>query len=173
MKGYIYKIYDNTNGNVYYGSTIQKLSCRISSHRANYKKISTRPCKSFEIIKNGDYSYCVVEEVICENKWELCNRERFWIENNECINKVIPNRTKKEYRQKNKEKINEYQKQFRQENKEKFKQYYQNRKEKLKEKIICECGCSITKSGFSQHKKSKKHLLYLDSINAKSEVSKE
>ncbi len=55
--------------------------------------------------KNKDYSYCVVEEVEYENKWELHNRERYYIENFECVNKNIPTRTRKEYDQDNKEKI--------------------------------------------------------------------
>ena len=54
MKGFIYRIYDNTNGNVYYGSTLQKVSQRISEHRSNYKqylKGKHRNGKSFGIIK--------------------------------------------------------------------------------------------------------------------------
>ena len=33
--GYVYKIYDNTNGNAYYGSTKCKLSQRLAKHRSN------------------------------------------------------------------------------------------------------------------------------------------
>ena len=109
MKGFIYKIYDNTNGNVYYGSTIQSLSQRISGHRANYKRwlkgINPTYTKSFDVIKNNDYDYSIVEELECENKYELHNRERFYIENNKCVNKLIPNRTDKEYYIDNKELI--------------------------------------------------------------------
>jgi hypothetical protein len=187
MKGYIYKIYDNTNGNIYYGSTIQNLSCRIASHRRNYKDylLGKREGEqaSYLIIKNNDFSYCVVEEVICENKWELHNRERFWIENNECINKAIPNQTQKEwyeknkeiikekqkiYNENNKEKRNEYAKKWYENNKEKRREYenkwYENNKEKLKENIICDCGCEVMKCNLTRHKKSKKHLLYLNNI---------
>ena len=91
MKGVIYRIYDNTNGNIYYGSTIQSLSNRMASHKMSYKKWikgdKRQSCKSFEIIKNGDYDYNIVEEVEFENKYELHNRERYYIENNECVNK--------------------------------------------------------------------------------------
>jgi hypothetical protein len=38
---------------------------------------------------------------------ELNARERWWIENNECVNKYIPTRTDKEYYEAHKEKIKE------------------------------------------------------------------
>ena len=222
MKGYIYKIYDNTNGNVYYGSTKELVSKRIAKHKAKYncylnKNINTSYCKSYEIIKNNDYSYCVVEEVEYESKWELLNRERYYIENNKCINKFIPNRTSKEYGQDNKEIIAEKNKIYRENNKEiiaekkkiyrennkeilfekrkiycennkeiiaeKSKTYYQNNKEQLQEnikkykeenkeklkeernkKITCECGCVVSKCCLTRHKKSKKHLLFLETL---------
>ena len=63
--------------------------------------------KSFDIIKNGDYDYSIIGEVECESKYELHNRERFYIENNKCVNKCIPNRTDKEYYKGNKDKIRE------------------------------------------------------------------
>jgi len=144
MKGVIYRIYDNTNGNIYYGSTIQSLSNRMASHRSNYKKWikgdKRTSCKSFEIIKNGDYDYNIVEEIECENKYELHNRERYYIENNECVNKLIPNRTKKEYnkqyREDNKDKIKDNKKQYYENNKDKIKekQYYEDNKDKILEK---------------------------------------
>jgi len=139
--GYIYKIYDNTNGNVYYGSTKKHyLSSRIANHRAKYKKYLEGKgyfTKSFDILKNNDYSYSVVEKVEYNDKYELHQKERFYIENNECINKCIPNRTRKEYKEANKEIIKEQNKEYRQNNIEKIKQiekeWYQRNKEKIKE----------------------------------------
>ena len=153
-KGYIYKIYDNTNGNMYYGSTTQTLSMRMCGHRAKYKRFMEKGCgsncRSFEILKNGDYSYSLVEEVEFENKLILRQRERYYIENNDCLNKCIPTRNKqeyyqdnkdknKEYREANKDKIKEYRKQYLEANKEKIKeykkQYREGNKDKIKEKI--------------------------------------
>ena len=82
------------------------------------------PVTSFKIIENGDYYIVLLESVNCTNNDELKARERFHIENNVCVNKVIPGRTDKEYYQANKEKI-----------KEKIKEHYQANKEKIKEKI--------------------------------------
>ena len=79
----------------------------------------------------------------------------------------------KQYYENNKEKIKETHKIYRENNIEKIKKthnkYYQNNKEILKEyrkrhyennkeKIICECGCEITKVSLSRHLKSKKHI---------------
>ena len=52
---------------------------------------------------------------------------------------------------------------------EKQKKYYEERKEIISEqrneKILCDCGCSISKRNISSHKKTKKHL---DLINLNS-----
>jgi len=101
-KSVIYKIYDNTNGDTYYGSTCNELRYRIRQHKCiAYKNDMDNSSKS--IILNGDYSYCVVEEFPCETKHQLHTRERWWIENNNCINKQIPTRTKKEHYETNKD----------------------------------------------------------------------
>ena len=100
----IYRIIDNTNGNVYIGKTDQKyLSDRLSSHKYDYKR--GKNCSSGKIIKNGDYKIELIEETQDES------RERYWILNTECVNKVIPGRnikeSKKNWRDKNKDKIKE------------------------------------------------------------------
>ena len=40
----------------------------------------------------------LVESYPCENKNELHSRERYYIENNNCVNKIIPTRTSKEFK---------------------------------------------------------------------------
>jgi hypothetical protein len=91
--GKIYKIVDNTNGDVYYGSTVKTLQERLSRH------ISSLNCSSRKIIKNNDYNIILIENYPCESEEELKLRERYYIENNECINILIPGRTQKEYQQ--------------------------------------------------------------------------
>ena len=77
----------------------------------------------------------MVERVEFEHKFELHTRERFYIENNECVNKVIPTRTAKEYRDANRDKIVVQKKQYCESNKEKIldqkKQYYEDNKERI------------------------------------------
>ena len=168
MIGYIYKIYDNTNGNIYYGSTKESVSKRMTKHRDSYKKYMEgkgNNVKSFEILKNNDYSYSVVEKVEFNEKFELLQKERYYIENNECINKNIPNRTQKEWTELNKDKLKEY----REQNKEKKNQYDKEYREKNRDTILekkrtyynkikanCpHCGLEMLKANINRHIKRK------------------
>ena len=65
-KGKIYKIVDNTTGNIYIGSTCKPLSARLACHRASYKiYLNTgKPYySSFEILKNNNFDIILIEEV--------------------------------------------------------------------------------------------------------------
>ncbi len=103
----IYKII-NSAGLCYIGSTTQKyLSRRLSCHKYHYerwKKGKMNFMTSFKVIAEGDYKIELVEEVKDNNL--LLTRERFYIENTNCVNKIKPTRTQKEYVEANKEKIN-------------------------------------------------------------------
>jgi len=165
QKSIIYKIYDNTNGNVYYGSTYNLLRVRIQGHRDD-AKIDTKNCASKQIILNGNYSYSMVEPYPCNSKQELHTRERYWIENFDCVNKVVPGRTRKEYYQDNKEQILEYSGEHYTKNKEeicrKSTEYNAKNKEEISKKrsskIVCECGTEISKRNIAAHRKSAKHI---------------
>ena len=140
-KGKIYKIVDNTNGNIYVGSTIQKLCERLRGHRKHYKsylKGEQSFTSSFDIIKNDNYEIILIENCPCNSKEELHREERKYIESIKCVNKVIPTRTDEEYYEDNKEKIKEYNKDYYENNKEQIlerqKEYYKNNKEKILEK---------------------------------------
>jgi len=134
--GKIYKIVNNENDKVYYGSTCAPLYKRMHIHRSKHNK-----CMSKNV--GVDLKQCqiiLVEEIQCENKQQLLMRERWYIENNQCVNKMIPIRTEEEkttyhikHREKNKEKISEQGKKYYEENKEKIKEYRENNKEKIKE----------------------------------------
>lgn len=164
-KSKIYKLYDNTNGDTYYGSTCNELRYRIYQH-----KDATNNTKSKSIILNDDYSYSVVEEFPCETKLELHTRERWWIENNKCVNKCVPTRTHKEWKNDNKEEVNLYSKEYRANNIEKSKEYNKNymkkyniiNKEEIKKKretkILCECGTEIRTDNLKKHKTTAKHI---------------
>ena len=163
----IYKIYDNTNSNVYYGSTYNLLRVRMQGHRTTAK--TNRGCESKQIILNGNYSYSMVEPYPCNSKQELRTRERYWIENYDCVNKRVPGRTKKEWIQLNKENIKEYKAVYYTDNKEELSkkkvEYNSKNKEKIKEKkttkIICECGSEIIHSNTARHIKTAKHAKLL------------
>jgi len=82
-KSKIYKITCNVTGLCYIGSTTQELEDRMKRH----KNIKGNNYKSLEIIKNNDYIYEVIENYPCENKIELRQREQFYIDSIECVNK--------------------------------------------------------------------------------------
>ena len=187
--GKIYRIVCNTTGLTYYGSTCEKtLALRLSHHKNDYNHYLNgikNFITSFEILKNNNYEIILVENFPCNSKDELHSRERYWIESNECVNKYIPTRTNKEYKEQNKEHLQEYYKEYREQNKEqlqenykqwrkenkeeigeKKKQYYNQNKEtileKAKQKYMCVCGCIIGINSKSNHFKSQKHQLYLE-----------
>ncbi len=102
----IYKIVNN-NGLIYIGSTTQKyLSKRLACHKYHFerwKKGKMNFLTSFKVIAEGDYKIELIEEV--KDNGLLLARERFYIENTKCVNKIKPTRTQKEYVEANKGKI--------------------------------------------------------------------
>jgi len=144
--GKIYKIVDNTNDNIYIGSTCDSLKNRLSKHKASYKsflKGLINNIKSFDIMKNNNYKIELLENCDIKTKQELLQRERYYIENNECLNKIVPGRNKKEYYDVNKDKINI----------------------KRNQMIDCECGRKYTIRNKARHLKSTKHQEFIKSNN--------
>tara|TARA_R100000951_G_C2640034_1_gene180617 strand:- start:1318 stop:1911 length:594 start_codon:yes stop_codon:yes gene_type:complete len=188
----IYRIVSNATDKVYIGSTYQALSSRMSGHRKEFKRymngLVTAFCTSYSILEYGDAEIILIENCPCETKEELRARERFHIENNNCVNKNIPGRGKKEYLreyygknkeimnakqreyyEKNKETISTKQREYHEENKEiinaKHREYYEKNKEVISEirneKIVCEfCGCEVRKYNLKRHQRSKKCLTH-------------
>lgn len=121
-KAKIYKLIDNTNDNVYIGSTCNSLKTRLSTHKCSYEMFlfhniksyeinkNGNYIKSFDIIKNGDYKIELLEDCDINTKHELLERERFYIENNECLNKKIEDINYDQYYNDNK--IDHYQKEY-------------------------------------------------------------
>jgi hypothetical protein len=146
MNGKIYKIIDNTNNNIYVGSTCEPtLLKRLNKHKSDYKRYisnGSRYTTSYDILKNNDYNIELLEEVEFNNKYELHVRERHWITNIDCINKYKPNN----YLDKGK---HEYQKEY----KEKHRLIHGIK--------ICECGGKYMFSHKSHHIKTKRHNNYL------------
>jgi len=106
MRGKIYKIIDNTNGNIYIGSTCENLLCRrLQKHKASYKCwlnpiVTQGYMRSFEIIKNDDYRIILIEEYPCDTKEQLHAREQYYIDNTVCVNKNNTYFNKTEYQRK-------------------------------------------------------------------------
>ena len=173
--GKIYTIRSNITPLVYVGSTCQRLlSSRMTGHRRNFKTYKNGKgsyCTSFDIFEVDENCYIELYEYYpCNTELELRKREGEVIRSLDCVNKHIAGRTKKEYREDNKEHISEYFKQYcennKQEKMEYDKQYYENNKERIKakkkEKFECECGSTLRRNDKAKHIKTKKHREYMD-----------
>jgi hypothetical protein len=113
--GKIYKI--SGYGLNYYGSTTESIKRRLARHLSHYSayKIGKRTDRitAFNIFDKGDdYTIELIEHFICPDKKTLLDKENFYITNNECINKCVPNRTPEQlkerqhlYNEKHKEQI--------------------------------------------------------------------
>jgi len=146
--GKIYKIIDNTNVNIYIGSTTQTLNQRLSEHKNKHNRYINNKyhyVTSFEIIKNNNYKIELIKFVIFKDKKKLHQIERFYIENNICVNKTIPTRT-----------VKEYGKEYRNINKDQIE-------ELNKIKYQCECGSSIRIDSKSRHFKTLTHKYLINS----------
>jgi hypothetical protein len=93
--GKIYKLISKNTNKVYYGSTtFVFLSIRLLNHERCYRdyKLGKRGYQSSydSILECGDYKIELVEDVVGTNKKDLLARERYYIENNECVNRVVP-----------------------------------------------------------------------------------
>lgn len=117
--GKIYKIVGS--GLTYYGSTKDTLEVRLGNHKCYNNK-----CSSKQIIDLGDYEMILIELYPCNSRLELETREGYYIKNNECINKVIAGRTKKDYYNNNINKIIEKRKQYYIDNKIKYQNKHKN-----------------------------------------------
>jgi hypothetical protein len=122
--GKIYKLTNSDESLVYIGSTTQPLCERKAGHRATYKrwikaKSGVNYVTSFKLFEanEDDVNIQLIEAYPCNSKEELHARERFYIKQMECINKVVPGRTKKEYREDNKIELCAKEKEYREENK--------------------------------------------------------
>ena len=173
--GKIYKI-ESINGDevdIYIGSTTKIYLChRMAQHKYAYRKYETSgmcKCNSFKIFDKYGLDNCIItllETVKANSKDELLSRESYYIRTLECVNRTIPDRTRKEYIEYNKEAISKYQKVYRENNKDNIMKYREKNKERISEKykFICECGLIYNHKNRSRHEKTKKHIDKLNSL---------
>jgi group I intron endonuclease len=119
-KGKIYRLICNITGDQYIGSTTQSLAKRLGSHVANAKNENHTQFTSKSIIDRGNFSIVLIEDCPCENKSQLERRERYFIESMECVNKIIPTRTKSEYYEDNRDRMLV-----------KYHKYYENNRDRM------------------------------------------
>ena len=178
--GKIYKLVSDKTDKIYIGSCCVPLYKRLYRHKITYKYFLEGKqgcCSSRELfeIDDGNVQICLIENYPCKSKDELERRERFHIENMNCVNRHIPTRSQREYREDNKETIAQKHKAYREDNKEKMsinkliyyetnrevliekeKQRYKLKREELLKKVECPyCKLEIGKTSLSRHIKRK------------------
>ena len=135
-KGKIYCLRSYKTDLIYIGSTCQPLSKRLNKHKASYNyylKNGVINCTSSKIYELDDSPYIeLIVNYPCSCLDELRREEGKHIRAIDCVNKNIPGRTPKEYKQENKEKIKEQKKQYYEDHKEQKKQYYEDHKDNIK-----------------------------------------
>jgi hypothetical protein len=155
----IYKLINTEGALCYIGSTTQKLSLRKAHHYNHYKRWKNDKglyLTSFKIFEDDEFGckIILIEAFPCNSKEELEKRERYYIENTECVNKCRPTRTIQEWRSDNKDIIKQY-----------HVEYYQKNKDKLRKKesdyVDCECGSKYPRYKRCRHNRSQKHIKYM------------
>lgn len=161
QNGKIYTIRSHQTDKYYIGSTCSPLHKRLYDHKADYKQFlkGGKRLSSIEIVKYDDAYIELLELCPCNSRSELTKREGELIREhkNNIVNIKIDGRTKKEYRQTNKDIIREQKKEYYQENKERIQ-------ERDAKKEICDCGKSYTVGHKSRHIKSSKHIKFLEQV---------
>lgn len=122
-------------GLVYYGST-EDVRLRWPRHKSRYQ--TDNRCSSVKRVFDEYGVDACRMEIVEEVKEDLIERERWWIENHECVNERIPGRTDAEYHQANQDEINGRHRERYQANREKIlakqAEYYQANKDKIDRK---------------------------------------
>jgi ribosomal protein S27AE len=147
-------------GNIYIGSTTKAyLSQRMVCHRKDYVQwkngnIKVGKINSFDIFDKFGVDRCgiiLLETFPCQSKDELTSREAFYIRSMPNVKKIIPHRTRAQYREDNREDIMQ-----------KAIDYYKINKDSINKRrrecgnVICECGSSILRRNVLQHIKIQK-----------------
>ena len=127
---------------IYVGSTTH-FRKRKNDHKktCNNQKNKRHHLKVYQFIRdNGgwnNWEMIEIEKYEAVDKLDLHKRERYWLEELQAsLNGHIPSRTRKEYREENKEKIAQLKKEHYENNKEKIAQLHKEYYEENKEKII-------------------------------------
>lgn len=141
----IYKISSPEVDKFYIGSTTQTLNQRLVLHVRHYNLYvqgKFNYVSSFDLIKTGNFKIELIEEFEFENNLQMRKYEQLYLElfKNEVLNKRNAIFDKKEYIEKNAEKI----------------------KAQKNEKLTCECSGKFTRCNKVHHEKSKKHLNYIN-----------
>ena len=149
----IYKLVSKSSDDIYIGSTCNPLKQRLSGHIWDYKMFligKQHFITSYHLANYENVQIVLVENFTCQTNAELCKREGYFIRNTMCVNKVVPGRTRQEYRDDNKAELIA-----------KVKKYYTQNKAKIdarrNAKFVCDCGGKYTRVNRAIHERTAKH----------------
>ena len=165
----VYKIWSPQGDKIYVGSTTKELLCqRMTSHRSNYKKWKNKKeglTTSFLLFDEYGLENCFIELLEakeCTSKDELRQLEGKYVRELLCVNKIIPGRSDKQYRDETKDKRQIYYEANRDAFNEKKKIHYEQTKDYQSliknQSFQCCCGKSYTHSNRVRHFKSAFHI---------------
>ena len=167
--GKIYKLVNKEKNLVYIGSTTQTLRRRYTQHKneAKLKRIS-----SYKLFEDG--GIVTIELLLyypCNTKKELCEVEKQYIKNIDCVNICIPNRTNKEYYNDNIEHLQKKASEYHEKNKTKInekkrKVFHEVTKKNLLAPVLCQCGIWTSKIHHLRHERSIYHQEFIKNKNS-------
>ena len=171
QKGKIYQIKNTIDDDIYVGSTIAPLNRRMVKHKYEAKRSQHKPLYQ----KMNEYGFDkffieLIEDYSCNTLIELLAREGHWIRERGTLNKQIQGRSRKEWRDDNRE-----------DQAHKCKARYENNKEAISEqkkgyrertiehihdhnnkKCLCECGLIYTHVNKARHLRSEDHIRQIE-----------
>jgi hypothetical protein len=123
-KAKIYRIY--CGNDEYIGSTTRPLSERMAKHRTEYKKGNMAITSRIVFDKHGveNCKIELIEDFPCERREQLDKREGEIQRERLCVNKYVAGRTTTEYYLENREVLIDIQKQYRERNKDNVDEYH-------------------------------------------------
>ena len=174
--GFIYKIENDVDDEIYVGSTIKTLNDRFCCHKSFAKDTVKATGKLYDKMRTlgvEHFKIVYIETVTYNEKYELYERENFYIEALKAVLNCVPapqkDRAKswsKQYYQENKERIIERVHRYAENNKEQISERSRNYREKHNDEIkakkgkkcVCDCGVEYTHAHQSRHLRTKAHL---------------
>jgi ribosomal protein S27AE len=160
----------NGDGNNYIGSTTKEyLSQRMVCHRKDYVQwkvgnIKVSKINSIDIFDKFGVENCriiLLETFPCQSKDELTSCEAFYIRSMPNVNKMIPHRTRVQYREDNHEDILQKAIDYYNLNKDSI-----NLKRRECETVVCECGNSVSRLALIKHRRTQKHISALAQMDS-------
>ena len=150
--GLIYKLISSYESQTYVGKTMLTANDRFNQHKRDYKawiKGTQHYKSSYELIKHNDCTITVLESDIADDM--LSAREGYWHSQLDCVNRYVPNRSQKQYHEDHRED----KKRYSLDNRKRISAY-------KAQKVVCSCGCVISRSSKFIHLRSPKHKSLID-----------